>query len=199
MRRFLVLGLPVATVALLCCRTHRGPATGRSRTAGDRATGVHRREITSVHKRRPPGWPAARYDVGGAAFQEPWSDRRHCPRSFRRGPPHGSSGAGEGCSLLARTDHRYPRSQTASRADRGCLAEPCGPACGSSPTARDDPFQRAEIEQDRLDALAELENTQAELEQRDQELLDLQEEARRAGVPPRVAPLKRFSNRPCTT
>ncbi len=51
-------------------------------------------------------------------------------------------------------------------------------------TARDDPFQRAEIEQDRLDALAELENTQAELEQRDQELLDLQEEARRAGVPP---------------
>ena len=51
-------------------------------------------------------------------------------------------------------------------------------------TARDDPFQRAEIEQDRLDALAELENTRAALKQLDQEVLDIREEARRAGAPP---------------
>ena len=51
-------------------------------------------------------------------------------------------------------------------------------------TARDNPFQRATIEQDRLDALDELVNTQADVERLDQEILDIREEARRAGVPP---------------
>ena len=50
-------------------------------------------------------------------------------------------------------------------------------------TARDDPFQRATIEQDRLDALDELANTQADVERLDQEIRDIREEARRAGVP----------------
>lgn len=51
-------------------------------------------------------------------------------------------------------------------------------------TARDDPFQRAEIEQDRIEALQELEHTEADVIRLDQEILDIQEEARRAGVPP---------------
>ncbi len=51
-------------------------------------------------------------------------------------------------------------------------------------TARDDPFQRAQIEQDRNDALAELERTRAEVDRSKQEIADIQEEARRAGVPP---------------
>ena len=51
-------------------------------------------------------------------------------------------------------------------------------------TVRDDPFQRVEIEEDRLDALAELERTRDEIDRYDQELSDIQEEARRAGVPP---------------
>ena len=51
-------------------------------------------------------------------------------------------------------------------------------------TARDDPFQRATIEQDRLDALDELANTQADVERLDQEIQDIRKEARRAGVPP---------------
>ena len=50
-------------------------------------------------------------------------------------------------------------------------------------TARDDPFQRATIEQDRLDALDELASTQADVERLDQEIRDIREEARRAGVP----------------
>jgi hypothetical protein len=51
-------------------------------------------------------------------------------------------------------------------------------------TARDDPFQRAEIEQDRIEALQELEHTEADVIRLDQEIRDIQEEARRAGVPP---------------
>ena len=51
-------------------------------------------------------------------------------------------------------------------------------------TARDDPFQRAEIGQDRIEALQELEHTQADVVRLDQEIRDIQEEARRSGVPP---------------
>ena len=51
-------------------------------------------------------------------------------------------------------------------------------------TARDDPFQRAEIGQDRIEALQELEHTEADVIRLDQEIRDIQEEARRAGVPP---------------
>ncbi len=51
-------------------------------------------------------------------------------------------------------------------------------------TARDDPAQRAAIEQDRLGALAELEETQAEADELARAITDLRDEARRAGVPP---------------
>ena len=51
-------------------------------------------------------------------------------------------------------------------------------------TARDDPAQRAAIEQDRLAALAELEETRAEADELAQAIADLRDEARRAGVPP---------------
>ncbi len=51
-------------------------------------------------------------------------------------------------------------------------------------TARDDPFQRAEIEQDRIEALRELEQTKADIVRLDQDIRNVQEEARRAGVPP---------------
>ena len=51
-------------------------------------------------------------------------------------------------------------------------------------TARDDPAARAGLEQDRLAALAELEQTQGELERLDEEIARIREEARRAGAPP---------------
>ena len=51
-------------------------------------------------------------------------------------------------------------------------------------TARDDPFQRAEIGQDRIEALQELEHTETDIVRLDQEIRDIQEEARRSGVPP---------------
>jgi hypothetical protein len=51
-------------------------------------------------------------------------------------------------------------------------------------TARDDPAQRALIEQDRLRALAELDRLRKDVAADQKAISDLQEEARRASVPP---------------
>jgi type IV secretory pathway VirB10-like protein len=50
--------------------------------------------------------------------------------------------------------------------------------------ARDNPIQRAAIERDRVQALAELSRLQQEIKDTQKALNDLDEEARRAGVPP---------------
>jgi hypothetical protein len=49
---------------------------------------------------------------------------------------------------------------------------------------RDDPAQRALIAEDRQRTLAELERTRADIERLKKDIIDIEEEARRAGVPP---------------
>ena len=51
-------------------------------------------------------------------------------------------------------------------------------------TARDDPYQRARIGEDRVKALAELDRLKTEADLQKKKLDEIQEEARRAGVPP---------------
>jgi hypothetical protein len=51
-------------------------------------------------------------------------------------------------------------------------------------TARDDPAQRAQIELERKRAIAEQERVKGEIETQKKAIADLEEEARRAGVPP---------------
>jgi hypothetical protein len=51
-------------------------------------------------------------------------------------------------------------------------------------TARDDPAQRSVIETDRQKTLAELDRVKGEIETETKAIADLEEEARRAGVPP---------------
>jgi hypothetical protein len=51
-------------------------------------------------------------------------------------------------------------------------------------TARDDPAQRGVIEANRREALAELDRVKMEILRQQQAMADLEEEARRAGVPP---------------
>jgi hypothetical protein len=51
-------------------------------------------------------------------------------------------------------------------------------------TARDDPAQRAQIEAERKKALAEFDRVKAEVQDRKKAIADLEEEARKAGVPP---------------
>jgi hypothetical protein len=51
-------------------------------------------------------------------------------------------------------------------------------------TARDDPAQRAAIEVERKKTIAEMDRVKAEIEAKTKALADLEEQARRAGVPP---------------
>jgi hypothetical protein len=51
-------------------------------------------------------------------------------------------------------------------------------------TARDDPAQRAGIEAERKKTLAEIDKVKGEIQEQTKALADLEEEARRAGVPP---------------
>lgn len=51
-------------------------------------------------------------------------------------------------------------------------------------SARDDPYQRAQISLDRQKALNELERVKAQIVRLQQEIADIEEEARVAGVPP---------------
>jgi hypothetical protein len=50
--------------------------------------------------------------------------------------------------------------------------------------ARDDPAQRAQIADDRQKALEELERVKTDIETSRKTVADIEEEARRAGVPP---------------
>lgn len=49
---------------------------------------------------------------------------------------------------------------------------------------RDDPAQRAQIELERQRAIAELERVKKEIAEHTQAIADIEEEARKAGVPP---------------
>ena len=49
---------------------------------------------------------------------------------------------------------------------------------------RDDPAQRAQIAADRQKALGEMEAVRKEIDQAKKQIADLEEEARKAGVPP---------------
>jgi DNA repair exonuclease SbcCD ATPase subunit len=49
---------------------------------------------------------------------------------------------------------------------------------------RDDPYQRAKIAEDRQKALAELQRVTSEIEQSKKEIADIEEDARKANVPP---------------
>lgn len=49
---------------------------------------------------------------------------------------------------------------------------------------RDDPYQRAKLADDRQKALAELQRVTGEIEQAKKDIGDIEEEARKAGVPP---------------
>jgi hypothetical protein len=51
-------------------------------------------------------------------------------------------------------------------------------------TARDDPAQRSRIETDRQKALAELDRVKKDIESQTKAIADIEEQARRAGVPP---------------
>ena len=50
--------------------------------------------------------------------------------------------------------------------------------------ARDDPYQRARVAEERLKAVAELDRVKADIELQKKRIAEIEDEARRAGVPP---------------
>lgn len=50
--------------------------------------------------------------------------------------------------------------------------------------ARDDPYQRARIGEERTRAIAEMDRAKAEIEEQKKKIAEIEDEARRAGVPP---------------
>jgi polyhydroxyalkanoate synthesis regulator phasin len=51
-------------------------------------------------------------------------------------------------------------------------------------SARDDPYQRAQIADDRQKALAEIDRVTKEIDSLKKQIADIEEEARQAGIPP---------------
>jgi len=90
-----------------------------------------------------------------------------------------------------RKDEKYWRDRLTQARDQVSRAEILQAALESRINAlatdfvnRDDPAQRAVIAQDRQRAEAELRRTKTDIERLKKEIADIQEEARRAGVPP---------------
>lgn len=102
-----------------------------------------------------PATPAAPPETAGAGDEERWRNRM-----------------AEARQALEQAERRAAELQT--RVNR----------LWADFTARDDPAQRAAIEQDRAAALDELEETEAEADELARAIIDLRDEARRAGVPP---------------
>ena len=50
--------------------------------------------------------------------------------------------------------------------------------------ARDDPYQRAKVGEERTRAIAEMDRAKAEIEEQKKKIAEIEDEARRAGVPP---------------
>ena len=103
----------------------------------------------------PGAAPAPPGDAEAAADEQQWRDRMTAARQ-----------------ALERAERRAAELQTRVN---GLWADFTG---------RDDPAQRAVVEQERQAALAELDETRAEAEELAQAVADLRAEARRAGVPP---------------
>ncbi len=102
-----------------------------------------------------PATPAASPEAAGAGDEERWRNRM-----------------AEARQALEQAERRAAELQT--RVNR----------LWADFTARDDPAQRAALEQDRAAALDELEATEAEADELARAIIDLRDEARRAGVPP---------------
>jgi hypothetical protein len=51
-------------------------------------------------------------------------------------------------------------------------------------SSRDDPYQRARIAEDRQKAMAEMDRVKGDIDLQKKKIADVEEEARRAGVPP---------------
>ena len=105
-------------------------------------------------------------------------------------PTDGEPGAAESDTGPPRDEEQWRRRMSAARDGRAqaqllaAALQNRADGLWAEFTATDDPVQRGEVERRRIEALEALEGMRAERSRLDRELQDIQEEARRAGVPP---------------
>ena len=163
--------------------TRTGTVTGRGRPEGERASGRNRRNLEGLHQRRPR-WRTSAHD-------RYHPDRQPAPSPEPVVTSAATPSTGEPESAREERGEDYWRNRVTTARTEKRRAEVTAAALQNRIdglwavlTARDDPFQRAGIEQDRFEAIRLLETTQTEIRRLDREIQDIQEEARRANVPP---------------
>jgi len=126
--------------------------------------------------RKPKGAPAEGAPAGAPAAQAPAADQKAQPAAADSG---------------SQKDEKYWRSrmtqaQESLRRNEAFLEALQSRVNGLTTdfVNRDDPYQRQKIGEDRQKALNEMERVKAEIELGKKQLDDIQEEARKAGVPP---------------
>ena len=164
--------LPPRTVACRRCQEGRGEAQANQ----DILEGHHQQGS-------PPGRPGTAPATPAPAGTTPRQPRRRhpTPRPPAKSPSMKTSSA---------AGRRQPGAQN-GRCARGARAQSDVSdalqskinALWADFTARDDPSQRAQLELERKRSLAEQERVKGEIETRKKAIADLEEEARKAGVP----------------
>lgn len=143
----------------------REPAPGQAPAAEPAAP----RPATPATAATPPSpsgvQPPAAGDKPGAPAQPPVADSKKDEAAWR--------------DRIQKARDALQRAQTFAEALQSRIN-----ALSTDFVARDDPAQRAVIATDRQKALAELDRVKKEIEQHTKEIATIQEEARKAGVPP---------------
>lgn len=131
--------------------------------------------------------PASSGPAGGGAGQPPATT----PAGEAKAPPAEAAASTTPPGEAAPGDEAFWRRRMAEARDRLQRSKLFAEALQSRInalwadfTARDDPAQRAVIEANRQEALAELERVKADIERETRAIEELEEEARKAGVPP---------------
>ena len=164
------------------------PLADVARKEAERRKGIKQTQKVITTKDLPES--ARKTGTGAAvpAADQPAAAGEPKPQSVGEQKPAASEGAKPSADSR---DEKYWRERVA-RADENlrrneAFAEALQTRINSLATdfgRRDDPYQRAKIGQDRQKAIAELGRVKNEVEQNKKQIADIEEEARKAGVPP---------------
>lgn len=196
-RRRLALALPLVATALLLAAEASGqtPLVDAARRERARRAAIpadqKARVYTNEDLRNSGGLTIGVLPSSAASGSDPAG-----PASPRTGgspeavPVEGEPDAGESGATAVR-DEGYWRTRIAAARDAQARAALMAAALQNRAdglwaqfTAIDDPVRRGAVERQRLEALGALEETRAERDRLEQDIRDIEEEARRADVPP---------------
>ncbi|MCE2515688.1 MAG: hypothetical protein J4F37_11890 [Acidobacteria bacterium] len=188
----LVLALPVAATALLLAAEASGQtplvdAARRERARRDAIPPEQKARVYTNEDLRDRGGLTVG-SLPAAAAPAPLADGPAGPAAEVPEPVAQDAGAPETGAVR---DEEYWRTRMAAardaRAQAALLAEALqnrADGLWAQFTAIDDPVQRGAVERQRMEALGALEGMRADRDRLEQDVRDIEEEARRSGVPP---------------